>query len=73
VKNDKYDLPDSLYDFAQISDYPKVIARLSSIVETEDWVFQKTRFPAPYNTMPDFNLKIYIDGCILASMWKKKS
>ncbi len=24
----------------------------------------KTRFPAPYNTMADYNLRMYIDGCI---------
>ena len=31
-------------------------------------VDNKSRFPAPYNTMPDYNLKLYIDGCVKAAI-----
>lgn len=42
VKNDAYDLPDSLYDFAQIPDFPGVISHLSNIAEKEDWTYHNT-------------------------------
>lgn len=32
----------------------------------------KSRFPIPYNTMPDYNLQLYIDGCIKSSVEKLK-
>ena len=193
MKNDVFDLPDSLYDFAQIQDFPHIIEQLSNLAENEDWdyhhsvdtggtghpilenyikntyrrlatekkiafssdnkfacfdtglisrtqnepiymmftentnpnvkcywhfyrffrrgeydvskfqklpemafywedpskliydtrkelvvniehmiVDNKHRFPAPYNTMPDYNLKLYIDGCIKAALEKVK-
>lgn len=37
MKNDVFDLPDSLYDFAQIHDFPRVIEQLSILAEDEDW------------------------------------
>lgn len=37
LKNDVFDLPDSLYDFAQIPDFPDVINQLSNLAEKEDW------------------------------------
>lgn len=193
MKNDIFDLPDSLYEFAQISDFPNVVKQLSNLAECEDWNYHhsadtsgteypilenyikntyrrlatekkisfssdnkfacfdtglisrtqnepiymmfcentnptvncywhfckffrrgeydvskfpklpdmafywedpskliydtrkelvvniehmimdnKARFPAPYNSMPDYNLKLYIDGCIKAALEKVK-
>ncbi len=42
MKRDALDLPDSLYDFAQIPNYPKVIEQLSFIAEAEDWSYHGT-------------------------------
>lgn len=51
MKNDAFDLPESLYEFAQISDFPKVVENLSNLAEQEDWTYQhsadtdKTGYP----------------------------
>ena len=45
MKNDLYDLPDSLYDFAQIPDYHNVIQQLGGMVEVEDWSYHSTASP----------------------------
>lgn len=37
MKRDIYDLPESLYDFAQIPDYRGTIEELANLVEAEDW------------------------------------
>lgn len=42
MKNDIYDLPESLYDFAQIPDYHNVIQQLSNMAESEDWSYHST-------------------------------
>lgn len=40
MKNDAFELPESLYEFAQITDFPKVIESLSDLAEKEDWTYQ---------------------------------
>lgn len=51
MKNDAFELPESLYEFAQITDFPKVIESLSDLAEKEDWTYQyspdtdKTGYP----------------------------
>ena len=40
MKNDAFELPESLYEFAQITDFPKVIENLSDLAEKEDWTYQ---------------------------------
>lgn len=40
MKNDAFDLPESLYEFAQIPDFPKTIESLSKLAEEEDWTYQ---------------------------------
>lgn len=42
MKFDIYDLPESLYDFAQISDFHGVIEELSNLAEDEDWNYHHT-------------------------------
>lgn len=46
MKNDMYDLPDNLYDFAQIYDFHKVIGDLSTLAEPEDWTYHNTQIPS---------------------------
>ena len=40
MKNDAFELPESLYEFAQITDFPKVIESLSDLAEKEDWTYR---------------------------------
>ena len=42
MKRDVFDLPESLYDFAQISDFHGVIESLANLVEDEDWNYHNT-------------------------------
>ena len=37
MKNDMYELPDTLYDFAQIPNFHTVIEDLANLAEAEDW------------------------------------
>lgn len=50
MKNDIYDLPDMLYNFAQIQDFHRVIQQLSGLVEHEDWSYQT--MPSPGTNLP---------------------
>ena len=58
MKNDAFELPESLYEFAQITDFPKVIENLSDLAEKEDWTYQyspdtdKTGYPILANYIP---------------------
>lgn len=45
MKNDMYDLPDSMYDFAQFSDYHATMHNLESLAEQEDWNYKKIACP----------------------------
>ena len=55
MKNDIYDLPDSLYEFAQIPNFPSVIEQLGTMAEKEDWTYHSvssssdTRLPVLEN------------------------
>ena len=42
MKHDKYELPESLYEFAQIGDFQGVIESLATIAEEEDWNYHHT-------------------------------
>ena len=42
MKRDVFDLPESLYDFAQIVDFHGVIESLANLVEDEDWNYHNT-------------------------------
>lgn len=42
MKRDSFDLPDSLYDFAQIPNFHNVIEDLAEIAEDEDWGYQQS-------------------------------
>ncbi|MBR6258991.1 MAG: DUF3825 domain-containing protein [Oscillospiraceae bacterium] len=46
MKRDMYDLPDTLYDFAQFQDYRLTIKELASLVEDEDWKYHNTQSAA---------------------------
>lgn len=45
----------------------ELVVNLEHIIEDN-----KERFPSPYNTMPDYNLRLYLDGCIKASVERVK-
>lgn len=45
----------------------ELVVNLEHIIEDN-----KERFPAPYNTMPDYNLRLYLDGCIKSSVERVK-
>lgn len=44
MKRDIFDLPESLYDFAQIPDYQGTIEELANLVEAEDWNYGFVKF-----------------------------
>lgn len=46
MKLDPFDLPESLYEFAQISSFPSVIDSLAQLAENEDWDYHNT--PSQY-------------------------
>lgn len=50
MKHDIFDLPESLYDFAQIADFHGVIEDLANLVEDEDWNYHNT--PEVTNDFP---------------------
>lgn len=41
MKNDMYELPDNMYDFAQFSDYHGAMHDLALLAENEDWNYKK--------------------------------
>ena len=41
MKHDMYELPESLYEFAQINDFHGVIEDLAAMAEDEDWKYHK--------------------------------
>lgn len=45
MKHDRYDLPETLYEFAQIPDFHSTIEALASLVEDEDWNYHYTKDP----------------------------
>ena len=45
MKNDMYELPESLYEFAQIPDFHNVIGVLEGMAEPEDWTYHSTSTP----------------------------
>lgn len=42
MKRDMYELPESLYEFAQINNFHGVIEDLASIAEDEEWNYHNT-------------------------------
>lgn len=49
MKRDIYDLPDSLYEFAQFSDFRATIEDLALLVEDEDWNYHQTEASSDYD------------------------
>lgn len=44
MKHDMYELPESLYDFAQIPDFRGTIENLANLAEDEDWNYHHTAY-----------------------------
>lgn len=68
MKNDLYELPELLYDFAQIADYHNTIQQLCALVEPEDWAYHSI-------AMPGTNLPIlenYINNTYIRIAREKK-
>ena len=49
-----YELPDSLYDFAQIPDFHNVISQLESMAEQEDWTYHNTSSQVPLPILTNY-------------------
>ena len=43
MKNDAFDLPESLYDFAQIPNFSNMISDLANLAEDEDWAYKSSK------------------------------
>lgn len=50
MKRDMYDLPDTLYEFAQIPDFYSTIEELAALIEDEDWNYHNN--PDPESNYP---------------------
>ena len=79
MKNDMFDLPDSLYDFAQIPNFCNVIEQLSGIAEPEDWTYHnwendhKTKFPILENYINNTYRRLATEKKIAFSNDKKSA
>ena len=54
MKNDIYDLCESLYEFAQIPNYSDVIENLKNLVEDEDWSYHHTHSQSSYPILENY-------------------
>jgi len=54
MKNDMYELTESLYDFAQIPNFPNVIEQLKNIVEDEDWTYHHSISTSTYPILENY-------------------
>lgn len=45
MKNDMYELPDNMYNFAQFSNYHSAMYTLESLAEQEDWNYKNIKAP----------------------------
>ena len=53
MKNDMYELPDTLYDFAQIPNFHTVIEDLANLAEAEDWNYHNQTDPQTDYPLPE--------------------
>ncbi len=60
MKRDPYDLPENLYDFAQIPDFQAVIEELAKLAECEDWNYHNTPSNTPYPILANYVRNTYI-------------
>lgn len=54
MKNDIYELSESLYEFAQIPNFPYVIEDLKNMVEDEDWTYHNTSTASTYPILENY-------------------
>lgn len=59
MKNDIYELSESLYEFAQISNFPSVIEDLKNMVEEEDWTYHNTSTTSTYPILENYIKNTY--------------
>ena len=60
MKNDMYELPESLYEFAQISDFHGVIEDLAAMAEDEDWNYHNTASASNLPILENYIRNTYI-------------
>ena len=61
MKNDMYELPDTLYDFAQIPNFHTVIEDLANLAEAEDWNYHNQTDPqTDYPILENYLRNTYI-------------
>ena len=61
MKNDMYELPDTLYDFAQIPNFHTVIEDLANLAEAEDWNYYNQTDPqTDYPILENYLRNTYI-------------
>ena len=60
MKYDMYELPESLYEFAQISDFHGVIEDLAAMAEDEDWNYHNTTSTSDLPILENYIRKTYI-------------
>ena len=60
MKHDMYELPESLYKFAQINDFHAVIKDLADIAEKEDWNYHNTTSTSNFPILENYIRNTYI-------------
>ena len=60
MKYDMYELPESLYEFAQISDFHGVIEDLAAMAEDEDWNYHNTTSTSDLPILENYIRNTYI-------------
>ena len=60
MKRDIYDLPDSLYEFAQFYDFRATIEELATLAEDEDWNYHQTPASSDYPILENYIRNTYI-------------
>ena len=61
MKHDMYELPESLYEFAQISDFHGVIEDLATMAEDEDWNYHNTTSTSNLPILENYIRNTYIN------------
>ena len=60
MKHDMYELPESLYEFAQINDFHGVIEDLAAMAEDEDWNYHNTTSTSNLPILENYIRNTYI-------------
>lgn len=59
MKNDIYELPENIFNFAQFYNYSNVISQLKNLAEDEDWDYNNTKSNAQFPILNNYFINTY--------------